>query len=338
MGATSPGNPGGTKINGSLSAPVFEFAFGTKIDVQLGAGNDSVRVFGKAGQSFASPININTSNSLDPALDNDFVSVRNLFTGHKLDITTGVGADVVKLENSTTGNLTLRAGSSTPGRADADQVSVVNTTAFGNVLVTTGEGNDVVTVKSLNLPLRPDKLGRHLTVDAGAGADTIKVGSNLLGTPNPDLTPVTVSGVVHIIAGTDAQADADVVQMQDVLADQFMTVELGGGNDRLDLFRSSAGKAISLGGQKGDDTINVREVETLDGFYAFLGEGSDTLNIVNLKATVKAEFNGGDGFDRLFLSQSPSIPLIVRSAFEEINGQKLISKTTLPSLSTTATR
>jgi hypothetical protein len=60
-----------------------------------------------------------------------------------------------------------------------------------------------------------------------------------------------------------------------------------------------------------------------------VGEGDDKLRNTGLKAALKADLNGDDRYDRLFLNQSPNIPMIIRSAFEEINGQKLIKKTTV---------
>ena len=89
---------------------------------------------------------------------------------------------------------------------------------------------------------------------------------------------------------------------------------------------------IDINGMSGDDTIVLNQVEALDNVFARMGQGSDTLNIVGLKAR-RAELYGdggnGDGYDRLFITQSPQIGSTLRTGFEEINGQRLIKKTTV---------
>jgi hypothetical protein len=119
--------------------------------------------------------------------------------------------------------------------------------------------------------------------------------------------------------------------MQDVFVTQHMVVELGAGTDFLDMVHASARGFISLGGQKGNDTMRLTEIESFDNFFASMGEGSDTLTITNVKTpkTVTLDGGDGDGYDKLFLSQSPNIQLI-RQGFEEINGQKLINKADVP--------
>ncbi len=81
----------------------------------------------------------------------------------------------------------------------------------------------------------------------------------------------------------------------------------------------------------GDDTIVLNQVEALGNFFARMGEGSDTLDITSLKAR-RAELYGdggsGAGFDKLFITQSPQIGTLIRTGFEEINGQRLIKTTT----------
>ena len=59
------------------------------------------------------------------------------------------------------------------------------------------------------------------------------------------------------------------------------------------------------------------------GGFAKMGEGSDILDVTYLRAR-KAELDGGagTGYDRLLFTQSPNIPTLIRTNFEEINGQK----------------
>ena len=319
----------GTRINGNESQ-LFTFnpTVSKFIDVKLGGGRDVVRATGIANLSFGG-IKIDTSDPASSPNDEDVVVAKNWLA--TLDVTTGSGRDVVQVLNSSLGgDLNIRAGIDSPGiLQDRDEVLVQGTRIGRNLSVTTGASDDLVTLKSVDAPNGNQGAGGHISVNTGEGADTIKLGSNLLGTGPADLTPVTAAGTIHIIAGTDAQNDADIVQMQDVFADYHMVVELGAGNDVFDMAHATARGFISLAGQKGNDTMRLTEIESFDSVFAGMGEGSDTLTITNVKAP-KVTLNGGDGdgYDKLFLSQSPNIGTLVRSAFEEINGQKLIKKTT----------
>jgi hypothetical protein len=339
QGATSPINPAGSKVNGK---DVVEFLIPNTqilhIDVNLGGGQDLVHVIGVPGQNLPliNDVKINVSDPLDNPNDVDVVLVEDVTVRGKLDVLTGAGRDIVRVHDSLVAqNMTIRAGTTNSGGlSDSDQVVVDGVRVDRSLLITTGEGNDTVTVKNVNLP-RGDQ-GGHMTIDTGNGADAINVGSIPVvvpvGSPLASFGPVTAAGGLHIKAGTDLQNDVDTVRILDAFFDQNIVVELGAGNDNLNMVHALAGASITLAGQKGNDTMNVVEVEASDGFFAFLGEGDDILNMTFVKAQ-RMTLDGGPGTnDRLSLGQMPSIPSQTRTGWEFINGKPVLQKVISPSI------
>jgi hypothetical protein len=326
-GGATPSNPMGSKVNGQSDAVEFAINGFLNIDMNLGDGQDQVIVFGKTSNQVKPSVNnlkINTLSLSDNPNDADTVEVFGITVLGNLDVNTGAGRDIMRVDNVLVAqNMTVRAGTTNPaGLSDRDDVIVNNVRVDRSLLITTGESNDVVTVKNVNLP-RADQ-GGHVTIDTGNGADVINVGSvpvvPAIGAPLATFGPVTAVGGLHIKAGTDLQNDTDVVRIQDAFFDQNIVVELGAGNDNLNMVNALAKASITLAGQKGNDTMNVTEVEAGDAFFAFMGEGDDLLNMTFVKAK-RMTLDGGVGTnDRLSIGQMPSIPSQTRIGWEFING------------------
>jgi hypothetical protein len=312
----------GTLINGKSSV-LFETINGLDIDAKLGGGKDVVHVTGP-GSSLLGVVKIDTSDPAFSPNDEDVVTARNL-TIAQLDITTGSGHDVVEVVNTNVngdfelGNLNIRAGINTLGVfSDQDTVVVGGTHVRREMSVLTGASNDRVILKNVDVGNRDGDL---LWVDLGAQDDVLELGSGL-----NDITPVT-----GISLRVDARDGNDRVAMADVFFTSGIAVQLGAGDDALTMRNVQSRTNMSLRGENGNDTMILQQVEAFDNFFAYMGEGSDTLDITFIKAR-KVELDGGDGagYDKLFLSQSPNIPTLIRRGFEEINGQKLILKATVP--------
>jgi hypothetical protein len=312
----------GTLINGKSSV-LFETINGLDIDAKLGGGKDVVHVTGP-GSSLLGVVKIDTSDPAFSPNDEDVVTARNL-TIAQLDITTGSGHDVVEVVNTKVngdfnlGNLNIRAGINTPGVfSDQDVVIVAGTDVRREMSVLTGASNDRVILKNVDVGNLADDL---LWVDLGAQDDVLEIGSGL-----NDITPVTGKAL-----RVDARDGNDRVAMADVFFNAGIAVQLGAGEDVLNMRNVQSRTNMSLRGEGGNDTMILQQVEAFDNFFAYMGEGSDTLDITFIKAR-KVELDGGDGdgYDKLFLSQSPNIPTLIRRGFEEINGQKLILKATVP--------
>jgi hypothetical protein len=312
----------GTLINGKSSV-LFETINGLDIDAKLGGGKDVVHVTGP-GSTLLGVVKIDTSDPAFSPNDEDVVTARNL-TIAQLDITTGSGHDVVEVVNTNVngdlafGNLNIRAGINTPGVfSDQDIVIVGGTHVRREMSVLTGASNDRVILKNVDVGNLADDL---LWVDLGAQDDVLEIGSGL-----NDITPVTGKAL-----RVDARDGNDRVDMADVFFNAGIAVQLGAGEDVLNMRNVQSRTNMSLRGEGGNDTMILQQVEAFDNFFAYMGEGSDTLDITFIKAR-KVELDGGDGdgYDKLFLSQSPNIPTLIRRGFEEINGQKLILKATVP--------
>lgn len=313
----------GTLINGKSSL-LFESINSLNVDAKLGGGKDVVHIIGQPGNTFVGAIKIDTSDPAFSPNDEDVVTARNL-TVSQLDITTGSGHDVVEVVNTNVngplgrGNLNIRAGINTPGVfSDQDVVTVAQTHVQHDMSLLTGASNDRVILKNVDVGLLADDL---LWVDLGAQDDVLEIGSGL-----NDFTLVSGKNL-----RVDARDGNDRVVMADVFFSDGIAVQLGAGNDVLNMRNVQSRTNMALRGQEGNDTMILQQVEAFDNFFAYMGEGSDTLDITFIKARrVELDGGDGDGYDKLFFSQSPNIPTLIRRGFEEINGQKLILKATAP--------
>jgi hypothetical protein len=338
-GGATPSNPTGSKVNDQFDPVEFVISGFMNIDMDLGNGQDEVIVFGtQPGQNTpkVNNLTIKTSSPSDNPNDADTVGVSGITVLGKLDVNTGAGRDMIRVDNTLVAqDMTIRAGTFNPaGLTDRDDVVLNEVRVDRSLLITTGESNDAVTIKKVNLP-RGDQ-GGHITIDTGNGADAINVGSIPvvvpIGAPLANFGPVTAAGGLHIKAGTDLQNDFDNVRIQDAFFDQNIVVELGDGNDNLNMVNALAKQSITLAGQKGNDTMNVTEVEAFDGFFALMGDGDDLLNMTFVKSQ-RMTLDGGSGTnDRLNRSQMPFIPSQTVKGFEFINGQPTLPNTINPAI------
>jgi hypothetical protein len=316
---------------------VAEFSGVTNVRIALGDGADTVVMNSQETPFRYSTVEINTAGPTLSQNDGDRVFIAGFKVDKKLDIRTGAGNDVIDVSNveviltSGTGqNFTIDSGIiSSATDTDRDTVSLDGVTARCFASINTGASADTITIKRsmLGLERKENVLPQATMIFTGAGADVLKMGSD-----GNDLNVVGVRGDLIINTGHDSQDEVDKVQMRDIDVDESIFVDLGGGGDQLEMINILARKNIELLAKKGNDTAILSDVEAFDNFFADMGEGSDTLNITFVKAQ-KVDLNGGDGdgYDKLFLQQSPNIPTLIRRGFEEINGKKLINKPVVPS-------
>lgn len=322
---------GFTKINGGNAAvfgqPLGALAPRLNLHVNLGGGNDRVVVRDAklkdvtilAGDSFGQGAN-----------DDDFVLVNNVKTSGAVNISTGAGSDSVSVLGTTVGDptgaddLTVRAGiAGVPGATDLDAVQIQGTAVFGSTRVETGAGADVVSIQN---SFFGDATTDPMWIDAGAGADTVELGTTRsLGVV---AGPVVARGDLSVFGDSfsdpEAAAGDDVVRMQDVSSPEFITVNLLNGNDVLEMTNIHA-KFVNLHGEKGNDTFRLTEVYALDTVFAKMGDGDDTLDMVAVRAH-RVETDGGAGaLDKLTTYDMANIPL-TRTGFEFVNGKRVQSK------------
>lgn len=326
-GLTSPVNPNITLINNGLDR--VEFSGVNRIEANLGGGQDNVVFLGTDNVFRIRDVVVNTTSPTSLNNDDDIVVFKDFKVMNSVQVTTGAGRDTVRVLNtalnagtSTSATFQINTGVGTAtNNSDADVIDINGLTTNTAVSIRAGASDDFVT-------MRNTKVGstvRHLLwFDLGAGADTLNVGSGL-----NDFSMVSGTGGLRVDAGTDAQNDVDRVFMKDVFMSQSIFVQLGAGNDLVEMFNIQSRKSIDLRGMLGNDKMTLLGVEAFDNFFAKMGEGSDTLDITFVKAQrVELDGGDGDGYDRLFLQQSPNIPTLLRTGFEEINGNKLAQKVT----------
>ncbi len=319
-GTTSPANPTGSRVN---NGDFVKFGGVNRIEVNLGHGSDSIKFQGTNGPFKITDMIVNTTIPGNTTNDADSVTLLNVKVFNALEITTGGGQDRVSISNSTVvvtpatqGNrFTINTGGGGINLDDQDVVDIVNVTTAVGLSVKTGAAHDSVNMRNTSI----GTTGQHqLWFDLGSGGDSL-----LLGSSQSQYLPVTASAGIRVDAGTDSEFDVDHVVMNDVFAKESFYMVMGAGDDVVEMNNVQSRKSFELNGMKGNDLFDLKGVEAFENFFAKMGEGSDILDITYLRAR-KADLDGGTGtgYDRLLFTQSPNIPTLIRTNFEEINGQK----------------
>ena len=171
-------------------------------------------------------------------------------TGHKLDITN------VK-------NATIQLNDKNLGNGDTDETAVDATT----VTVTGTASNDTITLST----------GKVKSLDAGAGADTITIGSGAN------------------VTTLDAGAGADTITINGSVT----TLNAGDGADKINV----SGSVTTLNADAGNDEITIESGAKITTINA--GAGNDTITLKSGAGT-DITINGGDGTDTLVLEASGS--------------------------------
>lgn len=319
---------GVTKINGGTAAifgqPLGPLAPRLNLKMNLGGGQDSVTL---RDAKFGN-VEILTADTFgNGANDADTVRLEHVRTSGAVNINTGAGADVVRVDFSTIGNptgdddLSITTGfAGLPGESDVDAVFIQSSAVFGKTSIKTGAGADYVSVQFSNFG---DTEADGFVIDAGAGADTIEMG--MPNRPGQITGPVNLSANLAILGdsfdNTDAESGDDVVKMHSVHSSFDIGVNLRTGNDLLEATDISA-RFIALHGEKGNDTIRLIEADALETLFALMGDGDDLLDMVACRPHLLAIDGGVGANDRLLTYDMTNVPTN-KSGFEVINGVRL---------------
>ncbi|MBR1559442.1 MAG: hypothetical protein IJ646_04290 [Clostridia bacterium] len=219
--------------------------------------------------------------------------------GANVDIDTGAGDDAV------TANVTAGAAAVKTGEGD-DTVRI--DVIMGTAAVDTGEGNDSVTAAMSG---NNKDMPTNLTVDSGAGDDTVKLTDDA---SNGSAKIVTGLGddAVEVDAHTagnggidvDTGAGDDTVTLKNTGSAPNpigkLNVSLGSGNDtaNVDVSLSTAVTEVLLSGGAGDDTAN---------FTGDLGKGDETNKRVQI-----------DGDKLKFIASNGRTLNVTRADFERL--------------------
>ncbi len=276
---------GQTLINGATSV-VLPHA--SNLVIGTGGGSDQIQVRNEGFNTIQILAGDPSGTSL---ADDDEVVLFNVGAG-VADIRTGGGRDNVFVQSSNIfGELKINTGvTGNVGALDEDGVFVQNTTTHAATTITTGTSVDLVRITDSNLG---DDKNDFLSINTGAGADTVEI------VPNHNWQTVAGNIVIKTF-DSSSENDPDTVRMQELVCNG-MLVQLGGGNDVVNMLgiRSVSGigtnSTFQLEGMGGNDKFTLTDIEVLDNFFAFMGDGNDTLDMTYVKANKSMLLDGGTG-------------------------------------------
>ncbi|MBL8819345.1 MAG: hypothetical protein JNL58_25155 [Planctomyces sp.] len=226
-----------TSVNGSLfSAATFTGV--QNITVQMNGGNDTVAV-GNGDVDSTIPVDLN----IDMGAGADTVDLRRLTVGDDVQILTGDGNDLVRLEQLKVGGLGVNSNQND---------LLVDTSRASST------GSDVDQVLMYRLTV-----ARNATILTGADADNVvNDDRSLFVVGFPTSTPFTdVAGDLSIQTGDGN----DVVDLDLVRVIHDLNVDLNDGNDRLAIRRSVVVNEANLDGGDDNDTLLL-----IDSFFGDL--------------------------------------------------------------------
>ncbi len=247
---------------------------------------------------------------------------------HNIEVNLGGGADTVQFVGSSGGeailSVLINVADPNSGAGDRDTVNIVNfdreVTWFN---IATGAGQDAISMRNV-------RGMDFLTIDAGAGLDTIDLGPTSGGVGGVSITK-DLQIFADSFTDSDLASGDDRVRLQDVSTGRDLIVNLRSGNDTLDMTNVLARRHMSLHGERGNDTMNLTQVTVWESLFALMGDDSDTLNLFGVKAR-NLTANGGSGYDRLVKYNDPGHETVSQTGWEEINGQALVFAHALPPL------
>jgi len=192
----------------------------------------------------------------------------------------------------------VRLAGANPGDPPAPETGLVVEGVHGQVRVSLGEGDDRVSVHDA-------EFRRGLSVNTGAGNDTVQVGT----------------ADAAAVAATDA----------DVAVRGSLLIRTGSENDTVEVGSVRVGGVLGISTEEGDDTVNLG-AEAMQGVAAvgvgegdpstlhaklgidiLLGEGTDAATLRNVSARAQIVVGGGEGADTIGLHD-------VRTGFLGIRG------------------
>lgn len=190
----------------------------------------------------------------------------------------------------------IRDGSSV-FMGDGDDTIIMDGEITGSSSIDTGDGNDTIIIK--------DDIQDNATVTTGTGNDTVTVDETIYagavldtGTGNDIVT----AKIVESDATVDTGDGDDTLTITNRLSDA--TLLTGDGNDTLTVDYIRNDSTINTG--EDNDALYIRNVSsTFDG-QVLLGPGNDTLTLSDGLSRTVGTFDGGSGYDILYL---PNIPL-----------------------------
>lgn len=242
----------------------------TVLRVRLGAGGDSVRLFG-----------------------------RETFDLDAVDIGTGPGADILDVQGTIAGSATIATG------ADDDSVSI-GATVLGDLRVLTGDGVDQVSGEGISVGggmvidtgAGNDSVGFVNDADFQQAVRILTQGGDdvvvLLG-------GIEVAGTLAIVTGDGG----DGVVIEDAVIRGRAVIAAGTGNDVVSIggpvvgAKTTVGGGLVVSGGLGDDVLTLQEtIEVTGNVSLLLGAGNDTCStegLVRVLGSARVDLGAGVG-------------------------------------------
>jgi len=299
----------------------------SSLSINTGAGADSVSI---QGLNVTGNANVNINLGANTEADSDLLTVLDSAWAGNVSVRTGGGSDIVVLGNALTDvnfrglsldtgaeadvvtatrvNLTGTGSSSinlgANAELDADILTLTTVDIAGALSIRTGDGDDLVTTDNVTVD-------RNLSVDLGAGGDTLNAqtsltvhGSTSLRLGDGDNT-VNVSGTVAwdrglSVRGGDGIDDVDINAV--VTTSGNVSVSLYDGNDLLNIDGTfTTDRSVTVNTSDGIDDISI---DGLTGVRLSVTAGSEdnAVALSNVPVSSSLSLYGGTSVDDISLN------------------------------------
>lgn len=232
------------------------------LKVNLGAGNDTLNVTGSLKFNAVDLIMNEISKASSTGSDNDIVNLNGLTTLGSLKISTGDGVDTVSIKQAHIGDgigltdvLDINTGKGADTVTLGDAISSLDVKGYAFIDTTSGRINGAVNLSELGddrVSITSLSVTGSLNVETGGGNDTVEITGSYIGYR------------LNLVAGDGI----DVAKMRDVTVQNAIIVDMGAGNDSLELHNvdtiyiptsntNTTDGSMQLDGGLGTDTLVV---------------------------------------------------------------------------------
>jgi hypothetical protein len=188
----------------------------------------------------------------------------------------------------------VRLADAEPGDPPAPETGLVVEGVRGHVRVGLGDGDDTVAVHDA-------EFRRGLTINAGAGADVVRVGAAEDADPVDPAEEDELDANVHVRGSLliNTGEDGDTVNVASASVGGLLTVATDGGDDTVNLGAEAAGEAAVAVGAGEDATLHARL-----GVNVLLGDGVDAVIANDVATRGILGIGGGEGADSIEVHDS----------------------------------
>jgi hypothetical protein len=259
--------------------------------IVTGLNGTTVHETGVAAAAEVTVMGVEEGVEIDLGDGDDSVSLTELSLHGRVSIETGAGNDVVN----------LTGGEDTPANGEEGEDQAASVDIRGSLRINTGDDNDEVNIDDASLR-------GSLRIDTGDGDDTVSIGSELVDEPVVETALARFgngNGLGRFFRGFGGFGFGGLFG-EDIDATVSIRggahVELGEGNDTLDMNNVSVRSHMTVNGAEGDDDITLNVIQT-NGLTILGDDGIDTIALAQVQAKHLGIF-AGDGNDEVSVVDS----------------------------------